>query len=906
MALDLPTLVQKVRVDGDTKGAEDQVTSSMGRISQKAQKAGKAASLGLTVPIILGAYKATQAASDLSESASKVGVVFEAQAPFVKKFADSAATNLGISTQAALEATGTFGNLFRALGVGTKPAADMSTNLVQLASDLASFNNANPDDVLLALRSGLLGEAEPLRQFGVSLSAARIEAEALSSGLVKPIANATKVAEAALKVKDANAKAAEALKEHGKGSLEYQKATLAATKAEQDYAAATKGSVPELTAAQKAQAAYAIIQKDTVLAQGDFARTSGGLANQQRILSAQFKDASAQLGGLLLPVVTKVVKGVNGLLTGFKGLSPHAQKIVGIMAGLAAAAGPVLLITGKLASAVGSIQSIFSGASTAIGVMTTATEGATVAEGGLLVGLGPIALVVAAVAAAGFLLWKNWDKVAPVLNTVKDGAKQLFDVIFHGDFKGGGPFSEDSPIIGKVFDFRDALKDLAGTVKYVFDLIRNAFSNDDTFGFTGEDGLEGKALVAGKALRDLVNGAAAFAKNVVAFVGKAVDFLSTHVVPHVLEFGSKIVGALKAAFGFFKSDVVPIIADFAGFLIAKVGSLKEWWEKTWPQFSEAVGHVFRAVRTVIETILGILKPLIEGILGAIAALWRAWGDDILGFVQTAFGVVKEVISATLKIVQGIIQTVLAIINGDWGKAWDGIVKIVSGAFDGIFGILRGAINIVKGILGGIFSTFGEVFRPLGNLLHTWIVSPIEGIIDWISKAPGKIAKAASGMFDGIKAAFKAAVNWVIQKWNDLQFKIGGQKVFGVTLPGVTIDTPNIPLIGGDSSSTATPPTRVVRALGGRGTGPFFAGERGPELVDPAGGSAQVLNAERTQRLLRQIANGPGIAAEPGIHAPISVQTVDRPTGERLGRDIAWGLSSGLGRPLVGSGTGGAG
>jgi len=851
--LDLPTLVQKVRVDGDTAQAERQVESSMTRIGGKIKKAGVAASVGLTVPIIAGAFKATQAASDLAESASKVGVVFEGQQGIIRDWAKTAATSMGLSEEAALGAAGTFGNLFRALDVGLKPAAEMSTSLVELASDLASFNNANPEDVLLALRSGLLGEAEPLRQFGVSLSAARIEAEALASGLVKPIANATKVAEAALKVKVANEKAAAALREHGEGSTEYQTAAIAATKAEEAYAASTKGTVPELTAAQKAQAAYAIIQKDTALAQGDFARTSDGLANQQRILAAQFKDTQASLGQILLPTVTKGVKFLNRLLDGFKGLSPEMRKVVVVVGGILAAVGPLLLIVGKLATSVSAITGLFGLFGGAAGGAAVAAEGAAVAGGGVAAAFLPVVAIVAAVAAAGFLIVKNWDKIAPVLKTVAAGAKQLFGVLFQGDFKGGGPFAEDSPVIARVFEIRDALIEFVGFLRT-------------------------------KVLPVMVD----VGKNVIEGLTKVISFLSTHVVPHLVEFGSKVIDAVGGAFDFLAAEVIPLISDFASFVVAKVTELKTFWDQTWPQFSEAVGHVFRVVRTVIETVLGILKPLIEGVLGVIAALWRAWGDDIMGFVTTAFETVKSVISGVLQIVQGIIQTVLAVINGDWSKAWDGVVKIFTGAWDVIFALFRGVITNLQGVMGGIVSTIAEFLRPVGNFLHTLVVEPFEGLLDFVGGLPGKITRKARGMWDGIFGAFKAAINKIIDLWNGLEFKIGGKKVFGQTLPGVTIGTPDIPRL----------------ALGGRPPPgqAFLAGERGTELVTGDRSSAQVLNADRTQRLLRQIAAGGGpTSSEPGIYAPISVETVDRRSGEQLGRDIAWGLSSGTGRPLVGSG-----
>jgi hypothetical protein len=194
---------------------------------------------------------AIEAASDLGEQTSKVSVVFGDANKRVLAFAGTTSQSLGISRREALTTAGTFGNLFRAIGLTTDTSADMSIQLVRTAADLASFNNASPQEVLEAMRAGLVGETEPLRRFGINISDAAMRAELLAEG------------------------------------IELQSGPL--------------------TAAQKAQAAYQLILKQTTLAQGDFERTSGSLANQQRILSATWDDQKAKLGALLVGPMTTLV-----------------------------------------------------------------------------------------------------------------------------------------------------------------------------------------------------------------------------------------------------------------------------------------------------------------------------------------------------------------------------------------------------------------------------------------------------------------------------------------------------------------------------------------------------------------------------------------------------------------------
>ena len=195
---------------------------------------------------------AISAASDLAETESKVGVVFSDQADKMLAWGENTASAMGMSSNAALAAAGTYGNLFRAMGIGIDVSAEMSQTLVELAADLASFNNMDPTEVLDKLRAGLSGEVEPLRSLGVNLNQVIIQEKARELGLWDGI-----------------------------GALD---------------------------AATKAQASYALIMEQTSLAQGDFKRTSEGLANQQRILKAESENLAAAIGESLLPLKTAWVK----------------------------------------------------------------------------------------------------------------------------------------------------------------------------------------------------------------------------------------------------------------------------------------------------------------------------------------------------------------------------------------------------------------------------------------------------------------------------------------------------------------------------------------------------------------------------------------------------------------------
>jgi hypothetical protein len=248
----IPIVGDLSQLDKDLSEARGKVASAASTIGDSFKKAALAGGLAIVGGVALvakGLRECVGPASDLNESMSKVNVVFGDSADEMIDWSKTAATAMGMSQQKALEAAGTYGNLFSAMGLTTDESVEMSQGMTQLAADLASFNNIPVADALEKLRAGLTGEAEPLKALGINMNEATLKAKALEMGLI----SSTKEA---------------------------------------------------LTPAAKAQAAYALIMEQSALAQGDFARTSDGLANQQKILGAQFEDIKAKIGTALLPALT--------------------------------------------------------------------------------------------------------------------------------------------------------------------------------------------------------------------------------------------------------------------------------------------------------------------------------------------------------------------------------------------------------------------------------------------------------------------------------------------------------------------------------------------------------------------------------------------------------------------------
>ena len=403
------------------------------------------------------------AAGDLGESINKVNVVFDTSSETIQAWSQNASTALGQSRQQALEAVGTFGNLFDSMGITSEKTAEMSTSLVELASDLASFNNIDPAIALEKLRAGVVGEVEPLRTLGVNLTAVAVEAKALQMGIVKTDVDMTKLNGATLNLEKANANAAAALKKHGAESVEYREAAQKVAEIEGQIEKIMEGKKPVLTAAEKAQAAYALILEQTANAQGDFARTSEGAANAQRILDAQLADTKAMIGEAFLPAWQELLIAMNAMLkdampgiaafvkgtlgpaileligtvkewvTWFMALDPATQGLIAKVAGFVAILIPLL---GILMPVIGAISGL-------VGIVTAIIPVVGAAGGAIALLTNPITLVLAAVVGLSLAWENNWFDIQGITNTVTTAMSETLS-LWWSDFKLGASSALDS------------------------------------------------------------------------------------------------------------------------------------------------------------------------------------------------------------------------------------------------------------------------------------------------------------------------------------------------------------------------------------------------------------------------------------------------------------------------------
>ena len=251
------------------------------------------AGLGIGMLIKNQVSEAIDYASDLTEVQNVVDTVFGDNSA-INDWSKNMLNAVGLNELSAKQFAGTMGAMLSSSGVAQDKVENMSMSITELAGNMASFYNLDAEEAFNKIRSGISGETEPLKQLGINMSVANLEAYALSHGI-----------ETAYK---------------------------------------------EMDQASQTMLRYHYLMDATANAQGDFARTSGSYANQVKLLKENWTQFTGELATSVLPVLAY---GAN-LLNSFIGFLSKNWDVIGpIVAGLAGAVGVILAVAAatKIAAA---------------------------------------------------------------------------------------------------------------------------------------------------------------------------------------------------------------------------------------------------------------------------------------------------------------------------------------------------------------------------------------------------------------------------------------------------------------------------------------------------------------------------------------------------------------------------
>ncbi|MBP3532474.1 MAG: hypothetical protein J6K25_15065 [Thermoguttaceae bacterium] len=284
-----------------------------------------AASVGAAVAALFAQRKAFDFASSLVKEASNVQeargkfrAVFKGLTDDAQKYVDELKSVYGQSELIALNSLSTSASILKNSGVADGRALEMSGELARMASDLATFTNAQGgvEQTSQALISALIGERERLKTLGIAFYEADVAAERLA--------------------------------------LSRQGVVFASEKE------------------AKMEATLSLLRKQFADITGQTVREGDNFASQLGTLQAKFSDLKAAFGDALIEPATAAVVKLRGLAESLLKLDDSTRKNVAVFGLLGATAVPLGVALAGVAGAVKTYLNISRLAEVATTAQTTA------------------------------------------------------------------------------------------------------------------------------------------------------------------------------------------------------------------------------------------------------------------------------------------------------------------------------------------------------------------------------------------------------------------------------------------------------------------------------------------------------------------------------------------------------
>lgn len=757
-----------INSEGFEKGLKS-LSDMVGDIKPKLKSLAMAVTAAFSVKKLVDfGRQSIETASDLAEVQNVVDTAFGESKQKMEDFADTAVKTYGISKLTAKQTGSNFMAMAAGMGLANDSASDMAMALTGLSADMASFYNVGQDVASTALKSIFTGETETLKQFGIVMTDANLQAYALSKGITK--------------------------------------------------------STADMSQAEKVQLRYNYVMSQTALAQGDFAKTSDSWANQTRILSEQWKEFGATIGTVLMNVLLPVVKAINSLLSQLIALAQGAAQALSEAFGfeLSSSADEAQSIVKSTSQAADNYSDIADNAQQA----QEAQEGSLASFDQMnklndesksdstgVSGAGEImqpsgTSVEVDTGKADKKLSDFFKSVRTQFEKLADYLDKNFKPIFADIWSGLERESiELAQILGGVFS---DIKSLSEPLKAYFindftPLMQTAFSTLGKIGIGLFDSFN-------KVFSDIWN---------VAVFPILQNFLTVGL-PLITDFGTQVWNTLGVLF-----DNIKEIFDtlWNGVAQPVLNALKTLWCDTWQSISDFWNEwgqpIFDGINEGITTTKNVflnlwetvLKPVFDKLMDVADSVWtehlKPLLDEFLDFVGTF---ITSVLSIYNKAIAPVVNWLVSILGPIVSSVLGKIIKTVGNVISNIIDAVKNIISALKGVVLFIAGVFTGDWKKAWQGVKKIFKGVWDALVD-IAKTPINLI---IGLINGLTGAVEDALNWIIDGINELSFTtpdwlpgdLGGQ-TFGFDLS--QIDIPEIPKLA--QGAVIPPNSEFLAVLG---------------------------------------------------------------------------------------------
>lgn len=683
-----------------------------GKLSSALSKVTKIAAAAFSVKALVDFGKsAIEIGSNVAEVQNVVDTAFGNMSHKIENFAATSIEQFGMSKLSAKKTASTYMAMAKGMGIADESASDMAISLTGLSGDVASFYNISQELADTKLKSVFTGETETLKDLGVVMTQANLDAFAMANG--------------------------------------YGKTTSAMTQAE------------------KVQLRYAFVTQQLSLAQGDFAKTSHSWANQTRILSERWKEFMSICGQILIKVLTPLLEVINQITQSLISMANSVAAMLGVDLDSVAGSGAAMASSVEYASdafedATESAKELKKVTAGFDEMTILSSSGQAISSGGGAAS-GGLNLPVATVGNFGepdtsgvsratekvkglFDRLKNYltTNFSPAISDWGSAFSGLKEPVFESLSSIGFSFStlwNDTFLPFGSYIATDFVPTIANSFSETFapifgqsmPVLLTEFAND--FSFACQE--------ISRYTNDILSPAFEHAKTVAADVFDGIKKSWDEHGGGILDGFQKFKESLRKIWDTVYTNVIKPVFD-------RISGIVTWlWDRhlkpLWDNLTDFFGSLSEfclalwnnAISPLFNYIVEKVGPTIQWVVGTIG--------DVVG---TVIGTISDIIGGLIKTISGVLDFLTGVFTGNWNKAWKGIQKTFQGIWDAMEGTAKGVINIVidgiNMLWGGIYNVVKGIVDGIGGIAGA--LGDIFGQ-DWHFKMPDKpplIPKLATG------------------------------------------------------------------------------------------------------------------------------------------------------------------
>jgi TP901 family phage tail tape measure protein len=325
---------------------------------------------------------------------------------------------------------------------------------------------------------------------------------------------------------------------------------------------------------------------------------------------------------------------------------------------------------------------------------------------------------------------------------------------------------------------------------------------------------------------------------------QAVKDAFTSVWETVKDVWDKITGAIETAIAFIVDTAFAVFHGALDAIMVAFTAVKDFIADTIETIASFIGTVFQGIADFITEIMDTIIGAITDALTFIFDLFKKYLGFMQELVRTVFRTIRTIIRTVLRAIQTIVTTILESIWGVFEDIFSTIQGVVSEVFGFIQGVISGTMDTISGIISDVLNGIKTTFETIWNGLRDFIGDVLGGIVDFVKEKfddivsflagiPKRVTDLAVGMFDGIKEAFRGALNFIIRGWNSLNFRIPGFRIGPVGYDGFTLGLPKIPELA-NGAIVSGPQVAMIGEAGAEAVIPLSRPRRAMQLMEQSG------------------------------------------------------------------------